>query len=701
MTNDQFLADLLDRFLEQILAGDATIEECLAEAPEYRAELEPLLRAAADVTAIPVPAMRAPDPARRAAFMAELRTTPQQGPRFRLPSLPSFNLPVLRFAAVGVPAAVVALVALAFVWSSSPSTASAATLTVFAGQVERQVEGRWEPLEDGATLQEGVTIRTGEGSFAMLTFPDGSTATVDASTELGLDHVAVNGDRQIGLRQESGRVWNDVVSIGAGDFYVIRTPHAVVAAHGTVFETTVNGATAVETAEGNVSLAWGDRTVDVAAGQVVRATADEVSEPQPSTAAGEIRIRGPIVAYLAAPNGAATGVLPNGLAFQQIPGVISSSVETVDGVAQQTILVGTATLGEYSLVLRRHASGEGAITVSTSASTLEVRVPESVELARLPVEVGASSEGGTTIRTLSSDLESVREAPVVRVVETERSRSAEANPTAAARATAQVATTTEATSPTATSTSRPDATREAATPVTPTATATTAARPTDTATATSSPTATPTTDAWAARLQDALSRDSDRRLESVLDDLLDGDDETKAVRLAILASAISDPRVAERVRDVLNDREAAEIGRSAERLVPGLADALQEGLTERDDRRDDNRRDDDSRSSDPPGDRDGGGSNDIGDRAGGRSNVPDWLQAWLDEVRDRRSGNRNQTAETATPTATATATVTATPTVTATTVVTPTVAPTVIPATPTSTSTPETPRWWDRLSPGR
>ena len=39
MTNDQFLADLLDRFLEQILAGDATIEECLAEAPEYRAEL--------------------------------------------------------------------------------------------------------------------------------------------------------------------------------------------------------------------------------------------------------------------------------------------------------------------------------------------------------------------------------------------------------------------------------------------------------------------------------------------------------------------------------------------------------------------------------------------------------------------------------------------------------------------------------------
>ena len=35
-----------------------------------------------------------------------------------------------------------------------------------------------------------------------------------------------------------------------GDSYVIRTPHAVVEAHGTVFETIVNGETAVVTAEG-------------------------------------------------------------------------------------------------------------------------------------------------------------------------------------------------------------------------------------------------------------------------------------------------------------------------------------------------------------------------------------------------------------------------------------------------------------------
>ena len=697
MSNDQLLAELLDRFLEDILSGGVTIEECLAEAPEYRDELEPLLRAAVDVTAIRVPAIASPDPARRAAFMAELRATPQERPRFRIPSLPSFNLgiPVLRLAAVGVPAAVVALIALAFVWSSNPSTASAATLTVFVGQVEAQVDGGWELLEDGATLQEGVTIRTGAGSFAMLTFPDGSTVTVDASTELGLDHITVNGERQIGLRQESGRVWNDVVSIGAGDFYVIRTPHAVVEAHGTVFETTVNGVTAVETAEGHVSLAWGDRTVDVAAGQIVRASTDEISEPQRSPIAGEIRIRGPIVAYLAASNGAATGVLPNGLAFRQIPGIITTDLQIVDGEAQQTIVVGDTSLGEYLLVLRRYASGEGSVTVSTPASSLDIRVPETVQIARLPLEVAAAVDGSTAIRTLSSELEPVSEAPQVRVVETERARSAGID-APSATATAQVATTStptaEATPATATGTARPDPTRDRSTP-----SATAATTPT------ASPTATPTVDAWAGRLQDALSRNNDRRLESVLDEVLDGDDERKAVRLAVLAAAMSDPRVAERIRNALSDRTAEEIRESAERLVPALAETLRNSLADRDEDRQDEDRGtrNGGTGSDPPSRGDDARADGSGDREGGRSAVPDWLQAWLDELRNRRTGERNSVTATPTPSPTptviATSTPTPTPTPTVTATATPTIAPTSTPTVTSATPTPERPSWWDRF----
>ncbi len=695
MSNDQLLAELLDRFLQDILAGDATIEECLAEAPEHRTALEPLLRAAMDVTAIPVPSVT-PDPARRAAFMAELRATPQDGPRFRVPSLPSFTfgLPMLRFASVGVPAALVAVIALALVWGGSPSTASAATLTVFTGQVEEQIEGGWEPLDDGATLNEGITIRTGEGSFAMLTFPDGSTATIDASTQLGLDQIAVNGARQIGLRQESGRIWNDVVPIGAGDSYVIRTPHAVVAAHGTVFETTVNGDTAVETAEGHVSLALGERTVDVAAGQIVRANADGISEPQRSPAAGEIQVRGPVVAYLISPKGAATGVLLNGLAFRQIPGIITTDIETIDGKAQQTIVVGDVSLGEYSLVLRRYAGGEGSVTVSTPASSLAIRVPESVQIARLPLEVAVAADGGTAIRALSSELESVGEAPQVRVVETKRSRSAEIETSAATdTATAQVAATTtaEAATATATDTTRPDPTRAPSTHSTPSATAT-PWRPSTT------PTVAPTADAWVGRLQEALERDSNRRLESVLDDVLKGDDETKAVRLAILAAAVSDPRVAERVRDVLNSRETEAISKSAERLVPALAETLRNTLTDRrdGDRNNDDRDRDGDRGSDPPSGRDPNGRDPNGrdtddgadDRTGGRSAVPDWFQAWLDALRDRRSGETDRATATLSPSASANATGVAP--------VAPTAAPTVVSATPT----PE-PNWWDRFFSGR
>src|SRR5690606_17838724 len=155
-----------------------------------------------------------------------------------LPSLGSIGsmalgASALRFASVAAPALLVAVVAIALVWSTSPRAASAATLTVFSGQVERLEGDKWVPVEDGAPVKEGDTIRTADGSFAMVTFPDGSTATVDAATRLAFEDITVDGERQISIRQESGRIWNDVVPIEGGDSYVIHTPHAVVRAHGT------------------------------------------------------------------------------------------------------------------------------------------------------------------------------------------------------------------------------------------------------------------------------------------------------------------------------------------------------------------------------------------------------------------------------------------------------------------------------------
>ncbi len=672
--HDQYLADLIDQCMEDILLGTATIEECLERAPEHRDELEPLLRAGLEMTTVPV-ATPAPDPTRRAVFMAELRATPQEAPRFRLPLLPSFGSlgsfsALLRITAVAAPAAVIAVIAIALVWSGGGSTASAATLTIFVGQVEEQVDGNWQTIEDGATLQEGVTLRTTAASFAMLTFPDGSTATVDASTQLSLEQIAVNGGRQISLHQMSGRIWNDVVPIRQGDSYVIRTPHAVVEAHGTVFETVVNGDTAVVTAEGLVSLERGERTVEVVAGQTVRTNAEGIGALERSPLAGTIEIFGPVVAYLASPEGAATGVLLNGVTFRQIPGVITSDVEMQDGVLVQTLSVGDAQGGEYSLVLRRYGPGPAGVTVVTGASSLDIDVPESVAIARLPMEVGLATSDAVVLRALSNELESVGELPQVRVVETDRSRSASnldgPRPTASPNASASVAVprtpTAEATraqqgTPASTGTARPPATTATTAIPTapPVATAPVATvRPTRTPEA-ATPLATATSDAWVGRLQAALATGSDRRVELVLDELLEGDDATKAARLATLAAAMSDPATADRIREQVDDDELREINREAARLVPALADTLRSALDDSEssssgDGRNPGRG---NSGSDPPLSTDANGSPD--DRDNDRRSVPDRLRDLLDDLRERRG---NTTPATPVPAATAPASAT-------------------------------------------
>ncbi|MCK9495361.1 MAG: FecR family protein [Dehalococcoidia bacterium] len=739
MTNAQDLASIVDSCVEDVLLDRVSVADCLNAYPEYRRELEPLLLAAVELSELPVPEVQ-PDPARRAAFMAEIRQTPQDAPRFSgfgLPSLSSLlgafsiGTPVLRFASVAAPAAVIAVIALALVWGGGASTASAATLTVFSGKVEAQIDGGWQPLEDGASIDEGVVIRTGNASFAMVTFPDGSTATVDASTQLMFERITVNGDRQISLRQDTGRIWNDVVPITGGDSYVIHTPHAVVQAQGTVFETVVNGNTEVVTAEGLVRLdllqtsqSTVDRTVEVAAGQIVRASAEGFTTPEAAPNAGAIEVTGPVAAYLTSPEGAATGQLLSGVVFRQIPGITTSGARVGDGMTIQTIVVGDAQHGEYSLVLRRYAKGPAAVTVDTPGSSLQIEVPEAVTIARLPIEVGAATDGQVALRSLSSELESVGEAPTVRVVETDRTRRAEDLAPIRQEPTA-LAANTDTPPPTPAPTQSPTA-------------AATAWRPEHTPTV--PPTASP--DAWSDQLRAALASRSDSQLRSVLRDTVAGDDATKAVRITQLAAALVDPATAERVRQEIGDDLADQILEDAARLAPGVTGLLRNGLddarsgdnggrgndrgNDRDNDRGDDRggRDDgggrdsspggpgrnDDRSSDNGGNRESGSTSRPGETAsptatttptatsttpagGGsssrddwRGGIPRWLQGLLDALTGGRSGLGGQPAIVVTPTPTPTPTPTATPRVTPTPTATAQVTPTPKPS-PTATAT--------------
>jgi hypothetical protein len=425
---------VLDRCLDDLVAGRATVEQCLARWPELASELRPALEAATAMRAVPRTPERPPDPVRRAAFMSALRETPQERPRraFPRPRLPHLALPGLRVAAlarvaaVGVSAAAVALVAVVLTLADGGSPAAASTLTVFGGEVEQLVDGEWAPLLDGTELEPGARLRTGAEGRALLTFVDGSTAALDPRTELTIEAVELNGVRRIALAQQSGRLWNDVAPDGrVGASYTVRTPDALITAQGTVFETTVGEETQVSTAEGAVELTTDSERRVLVAGERASARQQQMlTATQPSDARPllELRVDVPFIAALVSPSGQATGANPDGQLYNQIPGALTSSPAS----GPQSLVAGALDPGVYQLLLRRVARGPGELVIAFDG--VERRIPtarlgEVGETLLLRFEIGVGPGGAPTARPI--DLRPVpagADATLERLVVTDRAQ---------------------------------------------------------------------------------------------------------------------------------------------------------------------------------------------------------------------------------------------------------------------------------------
>lgn len=368
---------VLDECIDDLRVGRRTLVECLARWPEHASALEPLLRTAVAARGLAA-AERPLDAARRAEFMRAIRTTPQQRRRGLLDAVASAFGALLRPRLMLVPGAMVVAFALLLLFGGgvqAPRAEASSTLTVFSGAVEVERDGAWSPLPDGAGIATGTRLRTDGNGRALLTFADGSTVALDPSSELVIEVATVEGPRQVLLRQESGRLLHQVVpDERPGASFAVRTASATVSAQGTVFETVIaDDEIAVSTSEGLVEVAAGTQRLAVAPGESA-SVAGEVVRALPaggrSGVSTALVIDAPFAASVIGPEGRATGALPSGVAFQQIPGAFSSSPVT----GTQRIQFTNVRPGEYTLLLRRTAEGGGEVRLSASETEQAVEV---------------------------------------------------------------------------------------------------------------------------------------------------------------------------------------------------------------------------------------------------------------------------------------------------------------------------------------
>ena len=174
---------------------------------------------------------------------------------------------------------VLALLLVGAVLIFSGGTASAkqiATLRLFGGQVELQHgNGAFNLGEEGASLREGDTVRTGSDGRASIEYFDGSLTRLDYDTTFTLvtletlDNPA--GSKVVEGDQANGNSYNRVTELAdAESRFEVDTPTATASVQGTVYAVIVQGgSTTIAVVDGVVEASGDTGTVDVPEGKMV------------------------------------------------------------------------------------------------------------------------------------------------------------------------------------------------------------------------------------------------------------------------------------------------------------------------------------------------------------------------------------------------------------------------------------------------
>ncbi|MDP2932464.1 MAG: FecR domain-containing protein, partial [Chloroflexota bacterium] len=432
------LAAVLDECIERVHNGES-IHVCLADYPEFRAQIEPLLNMALLVSDVPEVSpseefrrdakarlmmrirqsqIETGRPRRGMSWLSELALA-WQGLRQRLARTSTVAVPVAlsMLLALGVSLPVLGVLKVL----PPPALAAQCTLSVLGGSIEVQYPGSTsrQPGVDGMTLLAGTRIKTSADSYAVLTFFEGSTIKLEPNTDLEIRRLEYSSQPSttIILKQWVGRTWSRVVQlVDPGSRYEIETPSATAVVRGTLFATEVDnaGLTRVATTEGVVGV--------VAQGEEVRLPASQEtlvasgSAPSPPAAVPEapaqllVSVDAPVVASVRDPTGASTGYLPDGVAFNQILGSQSSS----PAKGAQQISVAQPVSGEYVVALRYVTDGTAQFSIQGKSGEKifkQVTTHEGTAGSEWLVRINLQVEDGRIVDSQVSGVEPLSGAP--------------------------------------------------------------------------------------------------------------------------------------------------------------------------------------------------------------------------------------------------------------------------------------------------
>jgi hypothetical protein len=188
----------------------------------------------------------------------------------------------------GVCVAIGAALTFLLLIAESPAAAQSALLDTLSTHVTLARNGAVDEVTSERVIRSGDTVATNRTGRALVTYPDGSTALLEESSELTVEFVRTTaGEYVVRMQQTLGRVWYAVArTVASGGRYEVHSAamaSVIRAGSGSLVAVLPGGETTVVATAGSIETSAGGTAVTVPAGaSTVVSAAGTPSPPGPA-----------------------------------------------------------------------------------------------------------------------------------------------------------------------------------------------------------------------------------------------------------------------------------------------------------------------------------------------------------------------------------------------------------------------------------